>query len=154
MDPVGEIGSEIPSSAGRWDSGCVPPGSRLLAGLVLLIVLSACGSPAEQPAGDAASAFREAIAGGDGRAACAVLAPRTVEELEQSAGKPCAQAILEEEPSVPAGHPRIQTFGSMAQVKYDGETLFLSRFDEGWLVTAAACTRSTGGLYDCTVKGG
>jgi hypothetical protein len=132
----------------------VPSRSRLLTGLVLLSAFSACGSSAEQPAADVVTAFRDAIAGKDGKAACAVLAPRTAEELEQSAAKPCAEAILEEEPSAPVGQPQIQTYGSMAQAKYDGETLFLSRFDEGWLVTAAACTMSAGDLYDCAVKGG
>lgn len=100
-----------------------------------------------------ANTFTRAIAGKDGEAACAVLAVRTIEELEQSTGKPCATAILEEDPLVPAGQPRVQTFGSMAQARYDGETLFLSRFDESWLVTAAACTKSAAGTYECAVKG-
>jgi hypothetical protein len=87
----------------------------------------------------------------DGEAACDVLAPDTRSELEQSSGKPCAEAVLEEDLGPDDGPRRVRVFDSMAQVVRGSQTLFLSRFDGEWLVVAAACTRVTDRPYDCSI---
>lgn len=128
---------------------------RLSAALVPLLALGACGVGAQDDAAlDAAARFHRAYAAGDGAAACATLAPRTRSDLEQSAGKPCLDAVLEED--VPdAGEPlRVHVFGTQAEVKYPGETTFLARFRSGWRVMAAGCRAQPDRPYDCVISGG
>ena len=79
------------------------------------------------------------MADGDGAAACALLAPTTRSELEQSTGKECAVAILEEAPDAGGDGGDVQVFGVMAQVRWDGDTVFLTRMPDGWRVLAAGC---------------
>jgi hypothetical protein len=122
--------------------------------LGVAVVTTACGSPADQAAEKQATDLRSALASQDGDAACAALAPRTASELEQSAGKPCPRAILEEKLPTDGEVSGVRVFGTMAQVKYDGETVFLSRFPDGWRVSAVGCTEGAAGLYDCAVEGG
>ena len=45
-------------------------------------------------------------------------------------------------------------FGTTAQVRYEGETLFLARFDDTWRVVAAGCTAQRPKPYDCLLQGG
>jgi hypothetical protein len=85
-----------------------------------------------------------------------VLAPSTRSELEQSAGKPCPEAILEEDVPEASDPTATEVFGTMAQVRYADETAFLTRSDQGWLVLAVACGSRPEGPerpYDCQVKG-
>lgn len=120
----------------------------------VLLVATACGSPADEAAERQASALRSAVAGRDGDAACAALSARTASELEESSGKPCPEAILEEELPTEGQVTRVRVFGTMAEVEYDAETVFLSHYAEGWRVSAAGCTPTPSGIYDCAVTGG
>jgi hypothetical protein len=124
------------------------------AALVLLPALSGCGSmPHADVVMAAAGAFHRAVADRDGAAACAELAPQTRSELEQSAGKPCAVAVLEEEvpPEAPSDP---EVFGTQAMVRVGSGATFLSRFPDGWKVMAAACEPRPGAPYDCSITGG
>ena len=98
--------------------------------------------------------FYAALSQGDGAAACELLAPATRDELEQSAGKPCAAAILEED--VPRlGEARdVAVYGSAGQVDLEGDTAFLGEFRDVWRITAASCTPQPPEPYDCQVAGG
>ena len=124
-----------------------------LTGLVLGLVLTGCGDSGDSAVEAVAGDLLEATITGDGQAACEVLSPHTRDELEQSSGKPCERAILEE--SIGRGRTvrEAQVFETMAQVRFDDETVFLSRFDSGWLVVATACTPRPEGPYDCSVSG-
>jgi len=42
----------------------------------------------------------------------------------------------------------------MAQVRFTGDTLFLSEFRGRWKVLAAGCSPMPRAPYDCSVKGG
>jgi hypothetical protein len=132
--------------------------SRVAVGAVLLaaglVALTGCQSPQAPEASEAAASFYRALADGDGAAACAAMTPTTRSELEQAAGKACPEAVLDEDlPSV-AGVESAETYGTMAMVTFAGETTFLTRFPDGWLVTAAGCSPPSGaGGYDCKVKG-
>ena len=120
-----------------------------------LVGLTGCQSPEAPEAGDAAASFYGALADGDGAGACAALTPTTRSELEQAAGKACPAAVLTEDLPTLGGVESSQVYGTMAMVTYAGETTFLTRFPDGWLVTAAGCTAPDGaGVYDCKVKGG
>ena len=115
-------------------------------------LLPACTSPEQDEAVRAADEFVTAISEDDGEAACALLAPATEGELVQAAKKPCAAAVLEE--AKEAG-PRLDatTFGTMAQVRYRDDVLFVTRFETGWKVLAASCTEKAGDPYDCQIAG-
>jgi hypothetical protein len=117
------------------------------------VVLVGCGNAQEDPALDAADAFYSAIAAQDGAAACDLLTRVTRSELEQSSGKKCDQAVLEEKFPSAREPGKVQVFGTMAQAAYEADTVFLTRFGEGWLVTAVGCTLGESGIYDCQVEG-
>ncbi|MFJ8108945.1 hypothetical protein [Streptomyces sp. NPDC096132] len=125
---------------------------------VLLAVcgVGGCGTVAERrdDVRDTAAVFERALGEGAYEQVCAVLAPATVEELEQSAGRPCAQAVGEE--SLPAGGAvrRTDVYGNQARTVLASDTLFLSRFTSGWKVVAAGCEAQPREPYQCRIKGG
>jgi hypothetical protein len=115
---------------------------------------SGCASNADTAAGEAAGRFHEALRAHDGPAVCALLAPRTRSEVSQAAGKPCAQAVLEEKIPSEGVPERISVVGPDAQVRYAEEAVFLSRYRGTWLVVAAGCTPKANDQYDCEISGG
>ncbi|MCA2216506.1 hypothetical protein [Jidongwangia harbinensis] len=118
--------------------------------------LTGCASVDER--GDAAAAVAvrllTAVQGDDGAGACAVLAPETRAELIDSAGRPCAEAILDENLPGPGPIEATAVYGQWAQVRLAGDTLFLAVFPEGWRVVAAGCTPRPDRPYDCVLQGG
>lgn len=133
-------------------------GPAALAGVGLLTVglLSGCGTPGvrQDDARAAADRFERALGAKDFAGVCARLAPPTREEVEDSEGRGCADAVRGL--SLPgAGSPvRVTVYGRQAQVVGPGDTLFLSQFAHGWRVVAAGCEPRPGQPYKCTVKGG
>jgi hypothetical protein len=124
--------------------------------VALTALLAGCGGVGERE--DAASAVAvgllESVAAQDGQAACDRLAPDTVEELEKSAGVPCAQAILEEDLPAPGNVVSADVFGQWAQIRLSDDTLFLAVFPGGWRVVAAGCTSRDPRPYQCELDGG
>jgi hypothetical protein len=133
------------------------PGSRVVVrgavAVALAAVLAACGSPQDQAVRGTAQEFASAVRAGDAVAACALLAPGTRAELEQSSSGPCAQVLLDEVPSIGADVGDVEVFGTAGRVRAGSEVVFLARFRDGWRVSAAGCTPTRGALYDCRVKG-
>ena len=123
----------------------------LLSGLAL----AGCASAGDRAdaAADVAVRMLAAADAQDGTAACAALAPDTLDELEQSAGKPCADAILEEDLPAPGRVAGADVYGQWAQVRLDADTVFLAVFPDGWRVVAAGCTPRGERPYDCRVEG-
>lgn len=127
-----------------------------VASVALLGLATGCagrGSTQDEAVGNVATRFLAAASSApDG--ACAFLAPATVETL-QSDGEDCASAMQEVAPDGdPTSEPEVEVYGREAMVRWDGQTLFLSRFDDGWRVTAAGCESRGDDLpYDCTVEG-
>lgn len=125
---------------------------------VLLAVcgVGGCGAVEERrdAVRDTAAVFEQALGEGAYDRGCAVLAPATVEELEQSAGSPCAEALSEE--SLRPGGPvrRTDVYGNQARAVLSSDTLFLSRFTSGWKVVAAGCEPRPQEPYQCRIKGG
>lgn len=101
----------------------------------------------------AAGSYAAAIEDRDGARACAMLAPVVRRELAASSGRACPVAVLEEAASRIGAEVEVRVFGTMAQVRFEDDTLFLGRYREGWQVTAAACTRAGEPAYDCRIKG-
>jgi hypothetical protein len=136
--------SDVDVLAQRAVSGAVAVAAALL--------LAACAGTQDEPATAAARDLLAAAGRGDGGAACALLAPAAVEELEQSSGKPCDEAVLDED--LGSGDTRldVEVFDTMAQVRFEDETVFLSRFDGDWLVVGAGCVPQPTGPYDCSIQ--
>jgi hypothetical protein len=129
---------------------------RVTAGLVGGCAVLAVGGCAATPgpAGSTASRFDAAVGRSAWSTACAMLAPVTRDDLEQSAGTPCADALAQVslEPAGPV--VRVEVFGTMAQARMGQDTVFLARFPGGWKVLAAGCSPQVGRPYDCRLQGG
>jgi hypothetical protein len=137
--------------------------------VVAVLSVSACASgEADQAAGVAAD-FHAAVSSEEGAGACALLAPETRSELEQSAQRRCDQAVLAESIPDVGTVADSKMFGGKAQVRFAGtrvgrpdaadraaiaDTVFLAEFPDGWKVVAAACTPRDRLPYDCQVEGG
>ncbi len=120
-----------------------------------VLILAGCGSVGAR--GDAAASVAtrmlSAVDGQDGAGACAVLAPDTVAELEESAGKPCAEAILDEDLPAAGTVTGSAVYGQWAQVRLTSDTVFLAAFPGGWRIVAAGCAPRQERPYDCALRG-
>ena len=114
-------------------------------------VLAGCGGTQDAAVAEASMSLLEAVDQGDGEGACALLAPAVRTEIEDTTGKPCERAILDEPLGAASGSAQVEVFDTAAQAVVGSETLFLSRFDGRWLVVAAACTAVPDQPYDCSI---
>ena len=128
----------------------------LFAVAVAAALATGCGGPGGREDAASAVAVRllDAVDRGDGAAACAVLAPETLADLEKSADQPCDQAILDEDLPAPGTVTNTNVYGQWAQVRLDDDTVFLAVFPGGWRVVAAGCQPRGDRPYDCTLQGG
>jgi hypothetical protein len=133
----------------------VRPGSVVAFVPLAALLLAGCGSVGERGAAAASVATRMlgAVQTGDGADACAVLAPDTVAGLEESAGRPCAEAILDEDLPAAGEVTGTDVYGQWAQVRLAEDTVFLAAFPGGWRVVAAGCTARAERPYDCALRG-
>jgi hypothetical protein len=115
------------------------------------VTVSGCAGAQDSAVTSAASQLLAAAGAGDGAAACELLAPAARTELEDTTGKPCERAILDEDLEPGSEAVEVEVFDTMAQVVLGQETMFLSRFDGRWLVVAAGCTPVPGHPYDCSI---
>jgi hypothetical protein len=119
--------------------------------------LSACAGPDTTGPERAATAFGQAVSAAEGSRACALLSPKVVTELADTAGKPCPEAVLTLlTAKLKAASPvrAAQRYGHQALVTTDTDTVFLSEFPGGWKIIAAGCEPRADQPYDCTVSGG
>lgn len=116
------------------------------------LLLAGCSSDvAAQSAAEAAQAFLRA---GPGQA-CARLAPDTAEAVAKQADGDCGQALADLDLPDASEVQRVEVAGESAQVRLDGQVVFLARFADGWKVTAAGCVREDPDPavpYECQVK--
>ena len=99
---------------------------------MLVAALAGCSSADEPEVREVASSF----AAGDPQARCGLLAPGTLTSLLQQGA--CPQAIGQ----LPLGGGdvvSVEVWGEDAVVHRTDDTLFLTRDDTGWRVSAAAC---------------
>jgi hypothetical protein len=135
---------------GRRSRTCM----RAAVGFAVAAGLSACGSPGTPVGARIGAGFYAAVKAADWKAACGFLAPETQAELEKSAGRSCPAALAEEDLPDPGPQNGVSAFGTMTQVRFADDTLFLARFQSGWRVLAAGCAPVPGHPYDCRLQGG
>jgi hypothetical protein len=123
--------------------------------MALLLGLTGCTSSEQGDATRAADVFVAAIADREADRACALLAPASREELEQTSGTPCPETVLDEAAQAAQAGRRLEvsTFGDMAQVRYAEDVVFLARHSGGWRVMAAGCVAQRGAPYSCGIEG-
>jgi hypothetical protein len=123
--------------------------------LALTGLLAGCATVGDRSraADDVTLRFLSAVAGRDGGTACSLLAPDTAAEVADTGGKPCAEAVLEEELPAAGEVTGTDVYGQWAQVRLTGDTVFLAVFPDGWRVVAAGCTPRPERPYDCVLKG-
>ena len=117
-------------------------------------LLAGCSAASAAGPRAVAEQWLSSLRAGDGMAACELLAPETRSKQEQTAGRPCPEAIVDED--LPRGG-RVrgaQVWSDAAMVHLDTDTLFLAEFSSGWKVTAAGCRARPGRPYDCTMESG
>jgi hypothetical protein len=124
--------------------------------LLALCGASGCGTVTERRDGVRATTttFQQALGEGAYDRVCAVLAPATVQELEQAAGSPCAKAVSEESLQPGGALRRTDVYGNQARAVLSSDTLFLSHFTTGWKIVAAGCEPQPQEPYQCRIKGG
>jgi hypothetical protein len=120
--------------------------------VICLVVLTGCASQSGRDgATGVATRFLDAVASADAEAACALLSPRTREDLTTSDGAPCAEVLPTDRLG---GTVRdADTWSDQAVVTTDHSTLFLTEFDSGWRVSAAGCEPDGEEPYRCVVGG-
>lgn len=132
------------------------PARAALCAVVTAMAVGGCGAgAAESDARSAADSFLDAV-GIDPASACERLAPETRSTLQESTGSSCDAALRQLGLGGAGAAESVDVAGHGAQVRYEGDTVFLALFDTGWLVTAAGCRRTSDRSepYDCDVEGG
>jgi hypothetical protein len=120
-----------------------------------MAALTGCGTGTGGPS-RAVGEFEKALRADDHGVSCALLAPDTQEEVAQSGqpGQSCADAIADEDLPDGGSVRTVDVYGQQARTVLAGDTVFLSRFPDGWRVVAAGCELRAGHPYRCTVQGG
>lgn len=125
----------------------------MLGGLGLLLASGCARSDTDLER--AATRFSGAVAD-DPASACALLAPKTRQELESEQHASCDSAIGAVDLPEGGAVVRSEIAGHSGQVVLRDDTIFLSLFDDGWKITAAGCRPQDASHelpYDCSVKG-
>ena len=81
--------------------------------------------------GGVGARFYRAVSAADWVAACRLLAPETKSEVEQSAGTACPAALADEELPDPGPVGSSVSYGTMTQVRFAQDTVFLSGSSPG-----------------------
>ena len=123
-----------------------------LSAAVPLLLLAGCADGRRPAVEQTVIAFTSALATGDTRAGCTLLAPATRDTLEYQRSQPCAVAL--EQLSLPRGDLVDTTdWGGEAQAHTTADTLFLTQTSQGWRIAAAGCQPRGDAPYACKVQG-
>jgi len=115
-----------------------------------LLLLAGCSGLQHSGVERVATSFEDQ--NGDPEARCDLLMSTTRAAVEQQEQAPCTEAIGDL--PLQGGSVRsVQVWGDQAQVRLDGDTLFLAETSGGWRVSAAACSPQQDRPYDCEVEG-
>ncbi|GIG29693.1 hypothetical protein [Cellulomonas marina] len=142
--------------AARW----VTAGPSGLVAIAVCLTCAGCGGPDGDDAVHVALQLETALAAGQGPEACALLLPAAAEAVADRTGNSCDGGVVDlvgvsgADPAAAATTtaPRVAVAGRQAQVALSGDTVFLARDGEGWVVTAALCAARADRPYDCEVE--
>jgi hypothetical protein len=122
----------------------------VLAGGGALLLLTGCSSLQQSEVQRVATTFEDGSA--DPEARCDLLVAATRAALEKQEQASCAEAI--DKLQLQGGGVRaVEVWGGQAQVRLEGDTLFLDETQSGWRVAAASCAPNGQAPYDCDVEG-
>ncbi len=124
--------------------------AAVLAGAGALLLLTGCSSLQQSEVQRVATTFEDGSAEPEVR--CDLLVPATRAALEKQEGSACAEAI-DSLQLQGGGVQSVEVWGGQAQVRLDGDTVFLDETSSGWRVAAASCTPHGEAPYDCEVEG-
>jgi hypothetical protein len=125
----------------------------LLVGAGVLALTTACGAaPGTDGVTRAADDWLAAARAKDATTLCRLLTPSAAESAV-TGDQTCPQAVgdLRLPGAGPVG--RVEVWSDRAQVKAGADTLFLTKIDGDWRVSAAGCRARPGRPYDCEVSG-
>src|SRR4051812_8299950 len=119
------------------------------------LLVTACGGIGGNAGGAraAAESFTTAVQQQDFATACDLLAPETKRELESSQEQSCDQALGQQELDEEGGVSKAEVYGRSGRAMVGTDTIFLSRFPNGWRVTAAGCRPREDLPYECELQG-
>ncbi|HST66694.1 MAG TPA: hypothetical protein VLM05_16020 [Mycobacteriales bacterium] len=125
----------------------------LAAAGIAAVLCGGCGvTPGTSSVAATADQWLAAARARDAAALCRLVTPAAAQSAE-TGDETCVQALgdLDLPGTGPLG--AIQVWSDRAQVKAGGDTLFLTEIDGSWRVSAAGCTASAAGPYDCDLEG-
>lgn len=124
----------------------------LLVGTGVLALTTACAAPGTDGVTRAADDWLAAARAKDATTLCRLLTPAAAESAV-TGDQTCPQAVgdLRLPGAGPVG--QVEVWSDRAQVKAGADTLFLTKIDGDWRVSAAGCTARPGRPYDCEVSG-
>jgi hypothetical protein len=125
----------------------------LLVGTGVLALTAACGvAPGTDGVTRAADDWLAAARAKDATSLCRLLPPAAAESAV-TGDQTCPQAVgdLRLPGAGPVGE--VEVWSDRAQVRAGADTLFLTRIDGDWRVSAAGCSARPGRPYDCEVSG-
>jgi hypothetical protein len=118
----------------------------------VLALTTACAAPGTDGVTRAADDWLAAARAKDATTLCRLLTPAAAESAV-TGDQTCPQAVgdLRLPGAGPVG--QVEVWSDRAQVKAGADTLFLTKIDGDWRVSAAGCTARPGRPYDCEVSG-
>jgi hypothetical protein len=124
----------------------------LLVAAGVLALTTACAAPGTDGVTRAADDWLAAARAKDATTLCRLLTPAAAESAV-TGDQTCPQAVgdLRLPGAGPVG--QVEVWSDRAQVKAGADTLFLTKIDGDWRVSAAGCTARPGRPYDCEVSG-
>ena len=124
----------------------------LLVGTGVLALTTACAAPGTDGVTRAADDWLAAARAKDATTLCRLLTPAAAESAV-TGDQTCPQAVgdLRLPGAGPVG--QVEVWSDRAQVKAGADTLFLTKIDGDWRVSAAGCSARPGRPYDCEVSG-
>ncbi|WP_369135239.1 hypothetical protein [Modestobacter sp. I12A-02662] len=125
-------------------------GEALVTGLAVALLGAGCASSELPDVERVAALFADPD--GDPADRCDLLAPATETALQLAEGVPCPDAL----PGLPIGAGAVRSvavWDREAQVLLTDDTFFLTRTQQGWRITSAACTAHPDRPYVCELEG-